>query len=1031
MNLASLAAIAGALACATCSGSGPPTAHAQRIGSLEQTIGGPHAIGRVGDFLLENDQIRLIVADKGPGRVNLPFGGSLVDADLVRPGGPDQGNDQLAELLPGFMFVGLDPTDVQVTSDGSDGGVAEVCVTGSGSDLLQMIGLLDTGLVGPASLQLTQCYRLHPGQRYVEIVTTVKNLATGAHPFPFFDVSQIADLGLPLPAAADLKLSVPMGQLPLLGGEQELFAPGEAGFNVHFAIEDSYATAQGFPAFPGMVVDFLASRGKGVSYGLTVPKSPTNYVNTYKSLYSNQTVNDFSMVIPFTYAGVSTVYTDEPPDSLGPQEQFSFTSFFIVGKGDVGSVLDSIYEIRNAETGTFGGKVVDALTSAPVGRASVIVLDDQDHPIDQLETDALGNFLGKLAPGSYKYQVIADDRLRPDPVPFTVAVGEQTGVQIQLDPAATIAVSAIDELGRHAPVKISLVGKFDPAQVFPVDPRTFLYSFQLGERRRTTAFDGTNEFVENAWWTKDGRLLTTVRPGTYDVVVSRGPEYEVFRETITVGAGELATEQVQLQRAFASHGWVAGDFHIHANPSTDSGVKIEDRVKTCAAEGLLVATATDHNTVTDYEPAIAATGLDPWLLGVPGMELTTFEMGHFIGYPLRVDPSSTRGGEFVWAGQPPQKLFDQLHSDLAEGPNQGLVQVAHPRQAVLGYFAQFFIDAATGQTFTPTGLLGVFAPYGDEFSADNFSYDFDTIELITGNHFEDVHTFVAPNPLPPGPFPDPQPVAGEVVVGPDGRPKFPGTVETWFSLLDHGLQPTAMGASDSHKTLGDEPGYARTMLLVGAGKDSPGAFTRADVIDAIKAHHTIATNAPLVEISLADAVGGDTVTHAGQADIKIHVAAPSWGQPERLVVYSNGGTVIADMPIPNQKGVPTEFNTTVTFTPTVDSWVVAEVTGSKNMFPVNSATELPPLDATVIIQALGSGVKSLDLSTLPITGALKPSRTHFSTPYAITNPIRIDLNGDGWKPPQAPIDKTKKRHSEPKRAPDVRAQFDALPEVSP
>src|SRR6185295_12487187 len=157
----------------------------------------------------------------------------------------------------------------------------------------------------------------------------------------------------------------------------------------------------------------------------------------------------------------------------------------------------------------------------------------------------------------------------------------------------------------------------------------------------------------------------------------------------------------------------------------------------------------------------------PWLVGVPGMELTTFEMGHFNGYPLRVDPGSTRGGEFLWVERTPQQLFDQLR-DLAVDRASSIVHITHPRQQVQGYFTQFFIDGATGKPYTPTGLLGVFSPYGDEFAAENFSYDFDAIELLTGKRLDDVHDFVAPSPLPPGPFPDPQPVPGKVVIGTDG-----------------------------------------------------------------------------------------------------------------------------------------------------------------------------------------------------------------------------------------------------------------------
>jgi hypothetical protein len=70
------------------------------------------------------------------------------------------------------------------------------------------------------------------------------------------------------------------------------------------------------------------------------------------------------------------------------------------------------------------------------------------------------------------------------------------------------------------------------------------------------------------------------------------------------------------------------------------------------------------------------------------------------------------------------------------------------------------------------------------------------------------------------------------------------------------------------------------------------------------------------------------------------------------------------------------------------------------------------------------------LSTLPIAGALKPLRIHQTTPYAITNPIWIDVGGEGWTPPKSPL--KRKPVAKPRAVlPDVRAQFDALPEVSP
>ncbi|MEO8842885.1 MAG: CehA/McbA family metallohydrolase [Kofleriaceae bacterium] len=240
-------------------------------------------------------------------------------------------------------------------------------------------------------------------------------------------------------------------------------------------------------------------------------------------------------------------------------------------------------------------------------------------------------------------------------------------------------------------------------------------------------------------------------------------------------------------------------------------------------------------------------------------------------------------------------------------------------------------------------------------------------------------------------------------------------------MLDRGKRMTGMGTSDSHHLLGDEPGYARTLLYVGDGKDQPGQYSRDDVIAAIRAHHALVTNAPFIDIKVGTAMPGDDVTMTGQVTVAIHVRAPSWAPVNHLIVYSNS-KVISDQPITTG----TDFTTNVMFTPTGDAWVVAEVRGTSNMFPVNSPTEFPPLDVGAIITSLSSG---LNLSSLPLTSPLKPRQLHYSTPYAITNPIWIDSNGDGqWTPPKPPF---ATKQAPRGAAPDVRAQFDALPEFSP
>jgi hypothetical protein len=1023
MRRASAALVALALACAaqtTCTGGAAPHARAQRIQATSQLIGGPKAIGEIGDFLLENDKIRVIIHGNKPGRGNTLYGGSIIDADLVRVGGGGggNGNDQLAEVLPALLFEVIEPTNIEVTADGSDGGPAQVTVTGKGGDLLQLAALLVAGLLFPANLDFAVTYTLTPGKSYIEIDTSVINNSSGAHPLPFLDPAALSAQLPDIPMLDQLQLSVPFGELLLFGGEQAMFAPGAPGFDVRFGIEDAYATAGGFPAFPGLVVDHVATRGNGVSYGFAAPAGPDNYVNQFADRYPGQSVTPTSFLLGFNYASVAGAYSTNPPSVIAAGETFTYTSYFIVGRGDAASVYETVLELRDAETGRFAGRVLDELTqAAPSTRVSVVVLTADGGFVTQADTDAEGAFTATLEPGDYRYHVV-DDRRAPIPEgTFTVTRGATTSRLIQVPGAGHLAVFVTDETGRPAPAKASLVAEFDAAHVGD-DPRDFLYSLALGEKIRPTAFEpGTRRYIEAVIYGANGRIAGDVRPGTYDVVVSRGPEYETRTERVTIAPGQTASFTVRLERAFATPGWIAADVHLHSGPSTDSGLRVEDRVLSCAAEGVDLAVSTEHNFIADYQPYISELGLDDWIASMVGIELTTFEMGHFNAYPLAVDPGSTRGGEFVWTRKPPADMFDQLRG-LGRDPARTIVQVNHPREQVLGYFASFFVDADDGEPYIPSGLRAVFAPYGDEFQPEAFSYDFDAIELLTGKHFFAVHTYRAPDPLPPGPFPDPQPVPGEIVVGADGRAVFPGTVESWFTLLDRNLRPAGTGSSDSHHLL-DEAGYARTYVYVGGDAETPGDFREADIVDAIRARHTVTTNAPMIEMTIDDAIIGDEVRAGPAIDVNVRVRAPSWAKAERLVLWSNSA-VVAEVDIPADRS--TDFAETFPLTLARDAWVVAEVFGSDNMFPVVTAKEFEPLDASVVIKALGAG---LDLSGLTPTGSLKPDKTEIVRPYAITSPIWVDIDGGGWLAPRPAL--SRERAPQTAAVPDLRDVFAALP----
>src|SRR5262249_57726051 len=164
----------------------------------------------------------------------------------------------MGELLPSFLMEVMNPVSVAVVADGKDGGPAIVAEEGTDGDLLQMVAILNNGLLYPPELKFREEFKLAPGKRYVELTTSIQNVSTAAHPLPFLNPPQLKNLGLDIPDLDNIQLSVPLGHLILFGAENAAFSPGVSGFNVRFAIEDTYKTAHGFPAFPGMVTEFVA-----------------------------------------------------------------------------------------------------------------------------------------------------------------------------------------------------------------------------------------------------------------------------------------------------------------------------------------------------------------------------------------------------------------------------------------------------------------------------------------------------------------------------------------------------------------------------------------------------------------------------------------------------------------------------------------------------------------------------------------------------------------------------------------------------
>lgn len=188
----------------------PGQVRARAVACVEELATGYHAVGRVGDFLLENAVARFVVRGPGEGHALLGlWGGGLVDAV-----GPN-GQDQLRELQPLLSFNVLRPDRVEITRDGRDGeAIVSVHGTPVGHPVLESVvpGIdLDADIVHE--------YVLHPDEPFLRLRTRVRPVGTAP-------------------------VEVTPGDLNMLGGNMKPFVPGTKG-ELDVAIAGPFFAAAG------------------------------------------------------------------------------------------------------------------------------------------------------------------------------------------------------------------------------------------------------------------------------------------------------------------------------------------------------------------------------------------------------------------------------------------------------------------------------------------------------------------------------------------------------------------------------------------------------------------------------------------------------------------------------------------------------------------------------------------------------------------------------------------------------------------
>jgi hypothetical protein len=371
-----------------------------------------------------------------------------------------------------------------------------------------------------------------------------------------------------------------------------------------------------------------------------------------------------------------------------------------------------------------------------------------------------------------------------------------------------------------------------------------------------------------------------VPPGTYDVYVSRGPEWDIsVHRKVKVGRDDL-TIAARLRHVIDTPGWLSADFHVHAAPSPDSIVPLSHRIFEFIADGIDMIVATDHNSVTDYEPTIRHLGLGALVTSARGDELTTNGWGHFGAFPLPQDLARAGQGSVLVHGHNAKEIL----ANVRERTPAAIIDVHHPRiDPGVGYF-----------------IVGQFDPHSDHAGRPGFSFDFDALEVLNG-------------------YQDP------------ARKNVDRIIDDWLGLLNHGHIVTATGNSDTHHLTYNMGGYPRNYVRV--ADDRPDHVTPGDVAAAVKAHHAFFTTGPFIRFHAGKGDMGDLVpAPGGKAILDIQVDAAPWISINRVILYVSGKES-ARWPIAESDKVE-RFHIRHAIDLPTDGYAVIRVDGDKIMAPV-------------------------------------------------------------------------------------------------
>lgn len=533
-------------------------------------------------------------------------------------------------------------------------------------------------------------------------------------------------------------------------------------------------------------------------------------------------------------------------------------------------------------------------------------------------TNPEGRIATALPAGQYSSKITQYGVSLAVDVPVTVTAAGEQNFDIKLPRLnfGTLSLKAVDAEQRPVPCKVEL-RPHDKSLKLDFGPETAEYA------------------VRNLCYGPRGEVTQQLPPGSYDLVISHGPEYDIAKATIEIQSGKVTKHGATLPRVVNTTGWVSSDFHSHASPSGDNSSSQLGRVINLVCEHIEFAPCTEHQRIDSYQPHIDALDIGAYISSVTGMELTgsPLPLNHQNTFPLIHRPRTQDGGAPVIADD----LETQIERlALWDDRSEKLMQVNHPD---IGWM--FYDKNGDGQ------------PDAGHERAFPFM---DVMEIHPVDHALDLTPFVT---------------------FADGR-KFHNTVFRWLQLLNQGFRIYGVVNTDAHYNF---HGSGPLRNWIQSPTDEPAKIQYMDMVHASEQGRLVMSNGPFLEVWAMETgrsekvtSGQDLVAKSKKVSLKVRAESPNWIDIDRLFVLVNGRIHPAHNYYRNQHADKFR-NGTVKFEGVLD----LELTGDAHLIVV----------------------------TGDVGGSLEDvygSAEKHSQPAAFSNPIFVDVDGNGFQPNKDTLD---------------------------